>query len=287
MRIRQILALGLTCALLAPCGSAVAELPEAFQHSEYRRLVYTPNGAGPFQYYAQNDPIWFHTIYEGYGTKTAKRPFGDGGCNPTALAMVIATLLPPERLPDILTFNNPKRKFMMCEHSVNEYFCRERIPGHGYSELTTPDDFLMVLPLVFGNYATGNNPSMKRYRVKAENNGGTSSSMLEPLATAYGLDFGTTRSLEEALDAIDDGAMVIALCSGVKQPFSGTNGHYVVLASYDQDYIYVLDPFIRDVYPKDKKGVIEPVEPGIKKIRMENVPDLLIGYYNIFSVPRR
>lgn len=287
MRIRRMLALGLIGVLLSLGVSARAELPEAFRESKYRRLVYTPNGAGPFQYYAQNDPIWEHAAYEGFGTKTPRRPFGDGGCNPTALAMVIATLLPPEDLPNILTFNNPKRVFKLCEHSVNEYFCRDKTPGHTQSVLETPEDFLMALPLVFGNYATGNTPTMQRYRVMAENNGGTSSTMLEPLATAYGLTFGTTRSLEEAMDAIDDGAMVIALCSGINQPFSGTNGHYVVVASYDADYIYVLDPYLRDVYAKDKKHVIEPVEAGIKKIRIENVPDLLIGYYNIFSLQRR
>lgn len=284
MFLRRLTAWLLLLSLGAGAAPALAEVPEPFLNSDLRRLVYTPDGAGPFQYYAQNDPIWERTLYEARNSEYL-RPFGDGGCNPTALAMVLATLLPPERLKEIDNFSNPRRDFWMCEHSLNEYHCGVHATNHAQSKLSSPEEYYLVLPLVLGSYAAGNTPDARDYRVPPANGGGTSSLMIDVIAEAYGMGYGKTRDLSEVMEAIDTGGLAIALCAGTNQPFSGTLGHYVVVASYDEEYIYVLDPFVREKYAKDKRKVIEHVDTGIKKIKIENVPHLLINFYMLFWAP--
>ena len=68
---------------------------------DFSGIVEVP-GKGPMRYYAQNDPLWQDMAYERAETQS-RRPFGDGGCGPTAGAMAIANLVPEEELrPDYI-----------------------------------------------------------------------------------------------------------------------------------------------------------------------------------------
>lgn len=272
------------CIYLSP---VCAEVPEAYTRSTLQREVYLPNGAGPFRYYAQNDPIWRRSIYEAYGSKS-QRLFGDGGCNPTALAMVVASLVPPEHLALLANHAAEGRDFLLCSCSVNKYYCqlRSKDPTHTSSVLTTSEDFLTVLPLAFGDYATGNNPEKKQYRVASPSeggNGGTSYSLFEPIAAIYGLSYRMTKEIGDAYATLDRGGMVIVLCSGNSQIFSGSNGHYVVLCAHDEEYVYILDPFVRDEYKKDRRKVIEPIDIGVKKVNKANLRRVGFGSYALFE----
>jgi len=272
---------------LLPFFPAIAEVPDAFQNSELQREVYMPDGSGPFRYYAQNDPVWRKATYEGAGASKI-RPFGDGGCNPTSLAMVVASLVPAERL-NLLGMSAARgRTFTLCSCSVNKYYCHKHYKdaSHIPSTLTTSEDFSAVLPLAFADFATGNNTSRRFYRLLGKRNGGnggTAQTLFAPIAEIYGLSYRATRELGDALATLDRGGMVIALCSGRSQLFSGGNGHYVVICSYDEDYIYVMDPFIRDKYAKDRHGVIEPVEIGVKKVKHSNIRRIGFGNYSLFE----
>lgn len=285
-RIRHFLTFSLClCCICAYLSPVCADVPEAYTHSTLQREVYMPNGAGPFRYYAQNDPIWRRSIYEAFRSN-AKRLFGDGGCNPTALAIVVASLVPSEHLALLADHAAEGRDFLLCSCSVNKYYCQLRYkdPTHTSSTLTTNQDFLAVLPLAFGDYATGNNPERKRYRVSATGgNGGTSHNMFEPIAAIYGLSYRMTKDIEDVYATLDRGGMVIALCSGVSQIFSGSNGHYVVIGSHDEEYLYIMDPFVRDEYKKDRRKVIEPIDTGIKKIMKVNLNRVGFGSYALFE----
>ncbi len=264
-----------------------ADVPEGYVQSDLRRRVTMPNGAGPYQYYAQNDPIWERSIYEA-SRSSSLRLFGDGGCNPTSLAMVVASLVPPEYLGLIAEESAKHRDFSLCSCSVSSFFCQEHKTGrlHTPTPLVTGWDYLSVLPLVFGNYATGNNPTFTMYRLagaKAGANGGTSTNLFAPIAQAYGLTYTMTRSERDIYATLDRGGMAIALSSGRTQIFSGSNGHYLVICSYDDTYLYILDPYVRDTYTKDRHHVIEKVEPGVLKIRRDSLARTGIGNYALFE----
>ena len=69
------------------------------QQEGYSGIIEVP-GKGPMRYYAQNDPLWQDLAYERSETQS-RRPFGDGGCGPTAGAMAIANLVTEEELSRI------------------------------------------------------------------------------------------------------------------------------------------------------------------------------------------
>lgn len=266
---------------------ALAEVPEAYQHSAMQRQVYMPNGSGPFQYYAQNDPIWSRTIYEALDSDSL-RVFGDGGCNPTSLAMVVASLVPTERLNLLGMSAAGGRTFTLCSCSVNKYNCHQhrKDANHQISTLVSGEDFRAVLPLAIADFATGNNPISQIYRVpgkRSGGNGGTSQNLFAPIAEVFGLSHRLTRDIDQMLATLDRGGMAIALCSGNTQIFSGSNGHYVVICSYDEEYLYVMDPYVRDTYKKDRRKIIEPVDTGIKKVKRDSVKHTGFGNYALFE----
>lgn len=265
----------------------LAEGAERFEDSTLQRLVYMPNGSGPFHYYAQNDPVWSRLVYEGPKAST-NRPFGDGGCNPTALAMVVASLVPADRL-NLLGMNTaPGATVTMCPCSINNPSCylSRKDPSHVSYTLVTGEDFAATLPLAFGNFATGNNASQRLYRLLGSSqggNGGTTMDLFEPIAAIYGLSTRNTYDMDEIYATLDRGGMVIALCSGITQIFSGGNGHYVVIASYDDDYLYVMDPFIRDKYKKDRFALIEKLDDGILRVKRTSQKHIGFGQFALFE----
>ncbi len=264
-----------------------AEVPQEYQNSALERLVYMPNGSGPFQYYAQNDPVWQKAVYESPNSDT-QRPFGDGGCNPTSLAMVVASLVPTERLNLLGMSAAEGRTFQLCSCSVNKFYCHvhRKDAEHTQVTLTSGEDFRAVLPLAIADFATGNNHQYETYRVRGKRsggNGGTSQNLFAPIAAAYGLSFQSTREIDQVLATLDRGGMAIALCSGNSQIFSGSNGHYIVICSYDAEYLYIMDPYVRDVYKKDKKGIIENIDVGVKKVKRSNIARTGFGNYALFE----
>ncbi len=282
------LALSLVCLLGLSFGvPARADFPPEYAVSDYRRLVVMPTGKGPFQYYAQNDPIWTDTIYEA-PRAPRQRPFGDGGCAPTALAMVVASMVPQDDLAKLADQGYKGAPCIMCKESLNELYCPIFMhnPAHQRYYPVTAMDFMHVLPLALGNYAAGNNPQRIKYRVGGsleDGNGGTSSNLFAPIAKLFGIKIGFSYDIEDVYKTLDRGGMAIALCSGGEQAFSNGPGHYVVLADHDDTFIYVLDPFLRDKYPRDYRKVVLPIEDGVKKVEKEKLRRAGFNRFYLFS----
>lgn len=282
------LALFLACLIPLLCATtSLADFPPEYATSDYRRLVMLPTGKGPFQYYAQNDPIWMDTIYEG-PRAPKQRPFGDGGCAPTALAMVVASMVPQGDLIKLGEQGYKGAPYIMCKESLNELYCHlfNQNPAHQRYYPVTDIDFLHVLPLAIGNYATGNNPQHIKYRVGGSiegENGGTSSNLFLPIARLFGLNVGFSYDIEDVYKTIDQGGMAIALCSGGQQAFSNGPGHYVVLVDHDDTFIYVLDPFLREKYPRDYRKVVLSIEDGVKKVEKEKLRRAGFNRFYLFS----
>lgn len=246
--------------LLLPVG-AVCE-------DAYSRIIDVP-GAGAFAYYAQNDPLWDACLYEPYGSEKWRLMHGSG-CGPTAAAMAIRHQLPGEQLPRLLSFaRSPERGFYLCACSVNCYRCRG---GHERIHPRTPEEFEKYLPVIFASFAAGNNLRGALFRQT-----GTAITFFERLAQNYGLDYCAYHSLDEALDAVRQGSTVI---TSVLEGIFTSSSHYLIIASVHDGWVYLLDPLMRADYPSDKTGLLDVVEPGLVRIRLEDIEQArLYGYY--------
>ena len=231
-------------------------------------------GRGEMQYYAQNDPVWAKMRYESRGSNQA-RPFGQGGCGPTSMAMAIVNLVPEESLGGISAYARVENGFTFCTCSVNQYFCNHK---HAQYKLETPEEFRRYLPVAIASFATGNNIWGESSR---SDSGGTSTAFMKRVTEAYGLYFTLTKDRELALSALADGAMVIALTGGASSPFTG-GGHYLTLASVYEGDLYILDPYLKADYSRtDKKRLLTQIEPGLLKASLEDIDDLLLYTFYI------
>ena len=241
------------------------------------RLINVP-GRGMMQYYAQNDPVWAKMVYEPKGT-TTYRPFGQGGCGPTSMAMAIANLVPMKSMGVIAAYARTDSGFTFCKCSVNQYYCDRT---HAQYKLTTAWEFKHYLPVVLANFATGNNSWNEKSRTE---NRGTGTAFMQRAAEAYGLEFTISKSGEEAIAALKRGAMVVASTGGVDSPFTG-GGHYLTLAHADDTYLYIMDPYLKSDYSKtDKRHLLTQIQPGLLRARVEDMDDLLLYTFYIIENP--
>lgn len=220
-------------------------------------------GRGEMIVYAQNDPLWENMRYES-AAASRRRAFGNGGCGPTSVAMAVANLVPLERLSDIYGYAKNSLGYTFCECSVNQYYCNKQ---HAQYLLQTPQEYLRYYPLVMAGFATGNNYWQQTSRGSGS---GTSLAFLKKIAYLYKLDLQVTTTNEDAVTAVQNGALAVASL-GSLNPFTN-GGHYVVLASVDQDYLYFLDPFRKEDYSAtDKNGVLTQLAPGVVRVARENL----------------
>ena len=242
------------------------------QKEGYSGIIDVP-GKGPMRYYAQNDPLWQDLAYERSETQN-RRPFGDGGCGPTAGAMAIANLVPEAELSRIAQY--AKKEYTICPCSITKEKCIHTY--HARYVLTSQRDFVRFLPLVMGDFAIGNN-TFGVYGRGADK--GTNSGFLYQVAQAYGLTVTATTDKNAAFQALQQGCTVVghAARGGA---FTNT-GHYVLIAHTDADKVYVLDPLARDAYKTNQSKILEIIQPGLVAIRHSDYAATGIGSYMIFS----
>lgn len=248
-------------------------LTEAYftQPETYSGMVEVP-GKGMMRYYAQNDALWGELTYE-RAEGDAARPFRDGGCGPTAGAMAVANLLPEEELPKIAAA--AKQEYSLCPCSLNKGKC---VHYHARYVLTTQRDFVRFLPLVFGDFATGNNMAGVHSRSNAQ---GTATGFLYEIAKVYGLTLRATSDYDEAIRALQSGDTVVGHAS--RGGALTKTGHYVLLAHYDSQRLYILDPLCRTDYSGYAGGKkIEVIQPGLIALAHENVRAANMGVFFIF-----
>lgn len=248
-------------------------LTEAFftQPETYSGMVEVP-GKGMMRYYAQNDPLWGALTYE-RPEGAASRPFRDGGCGPTAGAMAVANLIPEEELSRIAPA--AKQEYSLCPCSLNKAKCRHH---HARYVLTSQRDFTRFLPLVFGDFATGNNAAGVHSRSNAK---GTGTGFLYEIAKFYGVTITATASYDDAIRALESGDTVVGHAS--RGGALTNTGHYVLLAHIDSKRLYILDPLCRTDYSGYTGGrKIEILQPGLIALTHENFGVANIGTFMIF-----
>lgn len=224
----------------------------------------TAEGVGTWMVYGQNDPLWDRMIFEVAGS-SRKRPFGDGGCGPTSIAMAIANLVPAEKLPLLNDYAAEPLGYVFCPCGIDDRWCDV---GHVPYQLKTPEDFLRYFPLAVGSFAMGNNTFGVQGR---RDSYGTNMSYLESICSVYGISVRSARSLEEALPYLRrKDTMAVCCVTGTYTPFTRTS-HFMVLAQVTDEHIYVLDPLRRDTYgEQDPRGIVEIITPGLVRVRLED-----------------
>lgn len=272
-----LLLLCLLCLHALPALAEPTPCPEGEIELVYSRVIDVP-GVGDWPYYAQNDPLWADSIYEPVKSKNW-RVFRWAGCGPTAAAIAISRHVEPDRFNELLEFKSPYLDhFNFCPCSINGYRCDRT---HELSTLESNEDFQLYLPVAFAIYAAGNNSTRTKYRSEAS---GTSLNFFKALADVYQLEYAGSRYWEDALHALQNGYSIITTVS--KGIFT-TDSHYLVLAHVDEEWIYVLDPYMRESYEAmDPKGILEIVEPGLVRARVEDFSRLgFSGYYMFGTKP--
>ena len=243
----------------------------------YSRYIDVP-GVGPWYYYAQNDPEWGRSYYEPAGENHYRR-FNNSGCGPTSLAIALTRQLDPEDFVALLDKRDPRTKgFLYCSCSINHIHCFER---HEPTYVTTPEEFLHNLPRVLGAYAAGNNYDFHLYR---NDFSGTSLNLFPKIAEIFGLDYVGTSKWEVAEEKLKEGYSVITT---VTKGIFTTSSHYLVIANIDDEYIYLLDPWMRTEYQLDRKHRLEVLEPGLLRAKLEDFNRLgLYGFYMMKNLNR-
>ena len=240
----------------------------------------TAEGVGTWLVYGQNDPLWRRMIFEA-PRSPKNRPFGDGGCGPTAIAIALANLLPAEQLPVINQYAAEEEGYVFCPCGISRRHCDV---DHDLYTLTTPEDFVRYMPLAVADFAMGNNI----FGSKGRGSGyGTNMNYLQDICSVYGVTVTRTERAQDALDFLREGrGMALTCASGTYTPFTKTS-HFLVLAAATDEHVYVLDPLRRDSYAAtDPSGIIEIVETGLVRVRIEDLPACHFAPVYLLSAPQ-
>lgn len=224
----------------------------------------TAEGVGTWMIYGQNDPSWRRLIFE-VPNSSRNRPFGDGGCGPTSIAMALANLVPMEELPKIREYASDPLGYVFCTCCIGRSQCNV---GHVPYQLQTPEDYLRYFPLAVADFAMGNNTLGVQGR---RDSFGTNMSYLEAICSLYGVSVTRADGLEDAAAFLrEDNTIAITCASGSYNPFTRTS-HFLVLARATDEHFYVLDPLRRESYEElDHYGVLEKLAPGLVRVKLED-----------------
>lgn len=225
----------------------------------------TAEGVGTWMIYGQNDPLWNRMIFEVAGS-SRHRPFGDGGCGPTAIAMAIANLVPAEKLPRLNDYATQPLGYVFCPCGIDDRWCDL---GHVPYQMNTTEDFLRYFPLAVGSFAMGNNTFGVQGRYDSY---GTNMNYLNAICSVYGISVKPVRTLDEALPYLRRKDTMAVCCVSGYTPFT-RNSHFMALARVTNEHLYVLDPLRRESYgDMDPKGIVEIITPGLVRVKLEDAP---------------
>ncbi len=239
-------------------------------------LVKIPGTEKLVRYYAQNDELWTDLVYERKDSKK-RRPFRDSGCGPTAFAMAICALVPESDIPLIGQY--AKTPYSLCACSINDVQCDRHKARY---LITSKRDYVRFLPLILGDFATGNNTFQVYSR--SETVAGTSTGYIDKVCRIYGLEYSFTYHYQDALDALEDENKAVFALAGKGGCFTSV-GHYVYLAHADESELYVLDPLCREVYKTNKASKLKILTPGLVTLKHTDVEAAQFSNFIILSKP--
>ena len=238
-------------------ASEEAIIKESYR-TAYDRLI-TVNGK-TWVFYAQNNPV----MGKAYSRYPDRLRVGDSSCAPTALANAIVNSVPYESIDTIAQL---LRRPMRIDSGIVQQYREFATKPKFYPEATC--DYFRLLPLVIINYAMKNNNSgITDYR---------STQYYPYILDAYGIPYDRNEDVSVCLEEIRDNGAIVITCTGTRDsPISQTVGHFFLLLTVDDEYLYCMDSFVRDEYPLDQKHWIEILEPGLFRVKLEDAEKLCL-----------
>lgn len=222
-----------------------------------------------YHYFAQNSPEWEKMVST--EIKDDRHTFGESGCACAALANAIVNCVEPDtlyRIQDI--FVTPIRI------DTTSLVRNRGVPYRNRFIISSAEDYFRYFPLCIANYAAGNN------RIGSRST--RSTAYYSKLFNFYSIPFRKTSSNSECLSALRSGDYVIMCSAGKHSPFSNV-GHFILCIDIDDEYVYILDSYIRDHYPLDRQSLIEIIEPGLIRIAIEDFDLLSISGTRFIVTP--
>jgi len=242
---------------------------------------FTVDGVGRWMVYGQNDPSWDRLTFETVRS-SRRRPFGDGGCGPTAVALAIANLLEPDDLLKINDYAPVPYGYTLCSCSLTPTYCRQY---HVPYLIDEPQEMLRYFPLVIGSFATGYNTLGVQGRYDRF---GTSMDYLPALCDqVYGIVLEEADSKESAFRFLQEGRGLAVTCTGRGSPFTSSS-HFITLAGADDTYLYILDPLRReeaDYEALDYYHWLEVLTPGLVRLKRSNAMNLMMSPIYLMYLP--
>ncbi|MDO5022404.1 MAG: C39 family peptidase [Eubacteriales bacterium] len=253
---KRIISMFLSLLMLIGSYASFAESEEQKlkQRESYTRIIEVPGRK--LVYMAQNSPEWADLIFSEKGAKQLKR-FGESGCTPTAISLAILNMVPMEKLSLLST---PLKKPVQIDtKSITRDFGQKQ--GTRFL-IETDEDYFRYFPAIVAGWACGNN----NYSIKRPG----SHSYYKTLLNLYGLKYFTTRDINECIEVIKKGGIVVTSSGGDKTPIAPKFGHYFLLVGADDEYVYIMDNYFRgdEGYPDDKKHLLEIVDHGIARFKI-------------------
>lgn len=251
------------CVPIVQAQSIQESEKEHFSNFEsYNRAVTLPTGKKLY-YYAQNSPEWAKHWYD---TKpNGFIVFGDGGCVASTLANTLINLAPKNQLSKLKQLS--RESFLLDSKAVPLHLGH---PKRKKFAIESSADFAAFLPLVLGQYASGNNLlSSNNYR---------STAFYKPVFSLFHLQNYESKKFEEVEHVLADGGLIVSSSGGMNSPIA-RGGHFFVIADSDENYIYILDSLVRERYKLDKKRYMEIMEPGVVRVKKENLTKLHFNYF--------
>ena len=232
--------------------------------------VEIPGRVRPVLYYAQNDPVWGDVPFKRRDkSHHPGRTIALSGCEPTAMAIVLRHLLTDEELMSLFELSFLERGLDFCICSAAPFGCSKK---HEQYPVDSQEKLSRYFAVVMAGFAGGNNPI-----------GLGGHNTINMITHAYDLEYRRTGDDQEAVKAIDRGAIAI-ISSGSNTSAISATGHYLTLMGSDEEYLYFLDPFLRDSYEEtDRNRVIELISPGYFRVKRENQQALVITGYLLFE----
>lgn len=265
-RFKALIACLLVLAVLTPVFG-VADIDPAFIQEELLKTspevsytaIHEINGKN-YIVYAQNSPDWGKITA---GVK-GDAPIKTALCSVFSLSNIIVNCVPYKNLDAMLPLMIREPNFDTKTVAYNRGYNRKF-----KFVVNCLEDYLRYYPLCLANMISGN--------VRFSAGDVRSRGYYEKLLTQYGLEYVETQDLEECIELVRQGAMASVCTGGGGSPIAPNFGHYFVMASVDDEYVYFLDSVYRDKYKYDKKHVIEIVTPGVFRVTLENVTKLSIS----------
>lgn len=241
-----------------PCCSETQE--DIIKSAESYNHTISLNGQ-TYYFYAQNSPEWANMLSS--EIKGDRHRFGESGCACSALANAIVNSIDQSSLMAIQNLLiNPIRIDSTSLVRNRGLASQERFL------ISSKEDYFRYFPLCVANYAAGNN--------RIGSHAPRSTAFYSKLLDAFGIRYKKSYSNQVCLSALREGDFVIMCSAGYKSPFS-KNGHFILCIDIDEDYVYILDSYIRDSFPLDRKSIIEIVEPGLLRVPIEYFNNLSIS----------